>query len=134
MEIAEREIEGVLVLDLAGRLVAGDDTAVLRERLQALADAGKSQVLLNFAGVSYIDSTGLGAMVFCHTKFKDAGLALKMVGLNDQQTELMVITKLATVFEIYAAEREAIDSFFPNREQHRFDILDFVRRQKEQGQ
>lgn len=131
LEIREREKEGIAIFDLDGRLTAGEAAAV-RERVKESLAAGRRRFLFNLEKVSYIDSTGLGAMVMCYTAVQRAGGSLKLLNLNRRNIELLVLTKLTTVFEIFNDEQDAVNSFFPNREIRRFDILEFVRRQREE--
>jgi anti-sigma B factor antagonist len=76
--------------------------------------------------VEYIDSTGLGTLVVCYNTLQKAGGALKLLNLNCRNTELLILTKLSTVFELFDDEQEAVNSFFPGREIRHFDILSFV--------
>jgi anti-sigma B factor antagonist len=92
---------------------------------------GQNNVILNLKDVDYIDSTGLGTMVICYTTLSKAGGNLKLVHLNRRNIELLLLTKLSTVFQIFADEQDAVNSFFPDREIKRFDILSFVQQQKE---
>ncbi len=131
LEIHERETEGIRLFDLKGRLTAGEAGAV-RERVRELLAGGVKQIIFNLQEVDYIDSTGLGAMVMCYTGVEKAGGGLKLVNLNRRNMELLVLTKLTTVFELFTNEQDAVNSFFPNREIRHFDILDFVRRQREE--
>ena len=126
LEIGRREREGIIILDLDGRLTAGDESVRLRETLRELAAAGSAQVILNLQGVDYIDSTGLGALVIGYTSLKKAGGKLTLLHLNRRNVELLVFTKLATVFDIFADEQEAVNSFFPDRAIQHFDILTFL--------
>jgi anti-sigma B factor antagonist len=126
LEIARREREGIVILDVSGRLVAGEETTALRDQIRALATAGSTQVILNLQEVDYIDSTGLGTLVICFTGLRKAGGSLKLVNLTRRNLELVVLTKLETVFEIFNDEQEAVNSFFPNRKVTKFDILAFV--------
>ena len=89
------------------------------------------QQLLNLKDVEYIDSTGLGTMVICYMAVQKAGGSLKLVNLNRRNLELVLLTKLSTVFQIFNEEQEAINSFFPDREIKHFDIFSFVQQQKE---
>jgi len=130
LEIQTREKEGISILDLKGRLVVGDAN-LLREKVSEVAAGGKNNVILNLAGVDYIDSTGLGTMVICFTSLQKAGGALKLYNLNRRNIELLLLTKLSTIIELFGAEQEAINSFFPEREIKRFDILSFVQQHKE---
>jgi anti-sigma B factor antagonist len=130
LEIRRREKEGITILDLKGRLVVGD-ASLLREKVNEEAAAGHIQIVLNLADVDYIDSTGLGTMVICFTSLQKASGALKLCNLNRRNIELLLLTKLSTVFHIFGEEQEAINSFFPEREIKHFDILSFVQQQKE---
>lgn len=131
LEIQDREREGIRILDFNGRLTAGEAASV-RDRVRALLAEGARQVIFNLQEVDYIDSTGLGVLVMCFTSAETVGGALKLVNLNRRNMELLVLTKLTTVFEIFNNEQDAVNSFFPNREIQHFDILDFVRQQREE--
>lgn len=126
LEFARREREGIVILDITGRLVAGEETTALRDRIRTLTNAGSTHVILNLQEVDYIDSTGLGTLVICFTGLRKAGGSLKLVNLTRRNLELVVLTKLETVFEIFNDEQEAINSFFPDRKVAKFDILAFV--------
>lgn len=132
-EIRKREREGVVILDLKGRLVVGEAASSLRDEILALAAAGSHRVVLNLAEVDFIDSTGLGAMVICYTTLKKSGGALKLCNLAEREIELLVLTKLTSVFELFDDEQHALNSFFPGREMKRFDILSFVQKQREEN-
>lgn len=130
--ISAREREGVVLLDCVGRLLTGDPATALRDRITQILAEGKKNVILNLEHVDFIDSTGLGALVICYTSAKKAGGALKLLSLQDKGIELLVLTKLTSVFEIFTDEQHAVNSFFPGRNVKRFDILSFVQKQKEQ--
>jgi anti-sigma B factor antagonist len=130
MEIKQREKEGIRIYDLEGRLTVGESSSQLREAIRDLPSQGVKNVILNLAGVDYIDSTGLGTLVVCFTTFQKAEGNLKLLNLSRRNIELLVLTKLETVFEVFNDEQDAINSFFPNREIRRFDILSFVQQQK----
>jgi anti-sigma B factor antagonist len=125
--IHEREVEGILILDLQGRLVAGEAAGALRERGNQAAKAENRNMVLNMRGVDYIDSSGLGTLVAAHSTLGKAGGGMALMNLSKRSAELLILTKLATVFRIFDDEKAAVDSFFPNREVRRFDILDFVK-------
>jgi anti-sigma B factor antagonist len=129
MDIRVRENEGIHIVDVDGALVLGDAT-VLREGLNQLLQAGHKQVVLNLAGCDYIDSTGLGTLVVCATSFRRIGGDIKLLNLSRRHMELLVITKLETVFETFDNEQDAVNSFFPGRKIAHFDILSFVREQQ----
>ena len=129
LAIGQRTKEGIVILDLKGRLVVGEPVATLREKIRELAEAGSVNVILNLEQVDYIDSTGLGSLVICYTTLQKAGGALKIMNLSRRNIELLVLTKLSTVFEVFNEEQDAVNSFFPNREIRKFDILSFVQQQ-----
>ena len=131
MEIHQREREGIGILDLKGRLVVGQPAGEIREAVLNVQKGGQTRVILNLQGVDYIDSTGLGSLVICFTSLQKAGGALKLVNLNKRNLELLVLTKLSTIFEIFNDEGDAVNSFFPDRVIKRFDILDFIQQQKD---
>ena len=128
-EIVESEREGVVILALEGRLTVGESSR-MREKVNQVVAGGHLNVILDMKHVDYIDSTGLGSMVICFTTLKKAGGALKLVNLNKRNIELLLLTKLHTIFEVFSDEQEAVNSFFPNREIRRFDILSFVQDQE----
>lgn len=131
-EIREKEREGVTILALKGRLTVGEASTV-REKVNEVVAQGHINIILDLAHVDYIDSTGLGSMVICFTTVKKAGGTLKLLNLNKRNIELLLLTKLHTIFEVFSDEQDAVNSFFPDREIKRFDILSFVQEhQKEE--
>ena len=133
LEIQQREHEGIAILDLDGRITMGTEAAALREKVVALTAADHRNIILNLAHVDYIDSTGLGALVMCSTSQRKAGGNLKLLNLNRRNIELLVMTKLATVFDMFTDEQDAVNSFFPDRAIKTFDILSFVEQMKKEG-
>lgn len=131
LDIEKREREGIAILDLKGRITMGDEVTSFRETIQSVAKGEKPKVILNMEGVDYIDSTGLGAVVMCSTAARKTGGVTKLLNLNKRNIELLVTTKLATIFEIFADEQDAVNSFFPGRKIKGFDILEFVKAQKQ---
>ena len=132
LDIQQREHEGVVVVDLKGRITVGPEATALREKVAALCASGVKNLVLNLAQVDYIDSTGLGALVMVATSLRKAGGSVKLLNLNRRNIELLVMTKLATVFEIFTDEQDAVNSFFPDRKIKTFDILDFVQQMKKE--
>jgi anti-sigma B factor antagonist len=130
LDIQVRQKEGIAILDVNGRLAVGG-ASTLREKVTEEMAQGQNNVILNLKDVDYIDSTGLGTMVICYTTLSKAGGSLKLVHLNRRNIELLLLTKLSTVFQIFGDEQDAVNSFFPDREIKRFDILNFVQQQKE---
>ncbi|HWQ54173.1 MAG TPA: STAS domain-containing protein [Bryobacteraceae bacterium] len=132
LDIQQRDHEGITVLDLNGRITVGEEASLLRETVTSLAAAGRLNVILNLQGVDYIDSTGLGALVVCATSLRKQNGNLKLVNLNKRNLELLVITKLATVFDLFSDEQDAVNSFYPGREIRKFDILSFVQQMRQE--
>jgi len=130
LEIVESTREDVTILTLKGRLTLGESN-IVREKIAQLAAAGKKNVVVDLGGVDYIDSTGLGILVICFTSLKKVGGALKLVNPNKRNVELLLLTKLHTVFEVFVEVQDAVNSFFPDRKIKRFDILSFVQEQGE---
>jgi anti-sigma B factor antagonist len=125
LEITETEREGIAILHMKGRLTVGEASSI-RDNVNAALASGHKNVIFDLGGVYYIDSTGLGSMVICYTTIKKNGGALKLVNPNKRNIELLLLTKLHTIFEVYSQEQDAVNSFFPDREIKRFDILTFV--------
>jgi anti-sigma B factor antagonist len=132
LDIQERDREGITMLDLDGRLTVGNEMGTYREAMQKLIAAGKHSIILNMQKVDYVDSTGLGALVMTYTTLNKAGGKIKLLNLTRRSIELLVMTKLTTIFEVVDEEQNAVNSFFPDREIKRFDILNFVQHMKEE--
>jgi anti-sigma B factor antagonist len=133
LDIQQREREGIVVLDLKGRVTMGEEAGILREKVAQVTASGSKNIILNTAQVDYIDSTGLGALVMCATSQRKAGGVLKLLNVNRRNIELLVMTKLATVFDLFTDEQDAVNSFFPDRAIKTFDILSFVEQMKKEG-
>jgi len=111
MDIKERVVDGVSILDLSGKIVLGEGDMQIKERIRDLLTDGQKRILLNLADVSYIDSAGLGALISSYTTSRREGGALKLVNLTKRIQDLLAITKLITVFDTYEDEKKAIASF-----------------------
>jgi anti-sigma B factor antagonist len=131
LDITQHERESVIVLNMKGRITVGNEATALREKMAELTAADKKNLVFNLAGIDFIDSTGLGALVMCVTSMRKAGGNVKLVNLNKRNIELLVMTRLATAFEIFNDEQDAVNSFFPDRKLNKFDILDFVQKMKD---
>lgn len=111
MKIVEREVGGVVVLDLHGKILIGEGDDALRDSVARLVEAGKTRIVLNLADVPYVDSAGLGEIVRCYTTVSRKGGKLKLLSLTKKIQDLLAITKLLTVFESYDSEEIAVKSF-----------------------
>jgi anti-sigma B factor antagonist len=111
LKITNREVDGVSVVALDGRIVLGEESNALRERVKALIAAGKKKVVLNMDNITFIDSAGLGTLVAAHHSAKSQGASLRLCHLGSKFQEVLQITKLLTVFEVYDTEAAAVASF-----------------------
>lgn len=109
--INERQAGDVTILDLTGEIRIGDGTTALRNSIRDKVSVGNKKVLLNLAGVRYIDSSGIGELIANYTTAKRDGGQLKLLNLTDKVQDLLVITKLLTVFDVYESEGDALTSF-----------------------
>ncbi|MBM42311.1 MAG: anti-anti-sigma factor [Acidobacteria bacterium] len=111
MEIEERTLENVVVLDLKGKLTIGEGDELLKEKINNLLQQGHKNLLLNLEDVPYVDSAGLGEIVRTYTTVSRQGGTLKLVNLTKRITDLLAITKLLTVFDTFESEADAVSSF-----------------------
>ena len=113
MQIKEKQINGVSVLDLAGRITLGDESNQVYLKIKEMLGKGASQIVLNLAGVRHIDSAGLGTLVSGYTSAQNLGATLKLANLTKRFRELLNITKLVTIFDTYGSVDDAVKSFAP---------------------
>ena len=111
LNIRERQAGDVTVLDMDGRITIGEGSVALRSAVRRLLEEGKKKILLNLAGVGYIDSSGIGELIANYTTVGRNNGQLKLLNLTEKVQDLLVITKLLTVFDVYDNEAEALSSF-----------------------
>jgi anti-sigma B factor antagonist len=111
MQTATRQVGGVTVVDVSGRITLGEGNVILREIVRDLAEKGKKAILLNLGEVQYIDSSGVGELVKAHTTIRNQGGQLKLTNLNKRVHELLQMTRLSAVFDVQKDETSAIESF-----------------------
>jgi anti-sigma B factor antagonist len=109
--MTDRNVNGVDVVDIEGRIVLGEESNAFREKVKSLLAAGKKKIVLNLAQVSYIDSAGLGTLVATFHSARSQGATLKLTNLGTKFKEVLQVTKLMTVFDTYDTEAAAIASF-----------------------
>ena len=109
--ISERQAGDVTILDLDGKVTIGEGSVALRNTIRRLLGDGKSKILMNLGGVGYIDSSGIGELVSSFTAVNKEGGTLKLLNLTQKIQDLLAITKLLTVFDVYEDEAEALSSF-----------------------
>ena len=111
MQIDERTVGDVVVLDIKGRVQLGEGDEMLKDKVNSLLNQGRKKIVLNLAEVPYIDSAGLGEVVRTFTTVSRQGGSLKLLNLTKRITDLLAITKLLTVFDTYDSEQDAVQSF-----------------------
>ena len=109
----------------------GHEASSFRDAVTPLASADEGRIILNMAEVAYIDSTGLGTLVALAGTAKKSKSLIRLLSMNARNLELLVTTKLETIFENFNDEQDAVNSFFPDRAVKKFDILEFVREQQD---
>lgn len=110
LQISNRTIDGILVVDCAGRIVFGEESAYLRDIVKNLL-ADKNRLVMNLSGVNYIDSGGLGTLVALYTTARNSGGSIKLANLTKRVGDLLQVTKLVTIFDVYDSEQKAVDAF-----------------------
>ena len=110
LQIASHEVAGVVVLALDGRIVLGEETIALRDKVKGLLGEGKKKIVLDLKNVTMIDSSGLGTLVTVHSSAKSNGATLRLCNLGSRTNELLQMTRLVTVFEVSNSEAEAVSA------------------------
>ena len=111
IKMTNSEVDGVSVVTLDGRIVLGEESNSLREKLKSMLAEGKKKIVLNMVNVKYIDSSGLGTLVAAHVSAKTQGASVRLCNLGKKFHEVMQITKLLTIFDVYDTEAAAVSSF-----------------------
>ena len=111
LKLTKRTVDGILAIECNGRIVFGEESALLRDEVKKAVADGTKKIVLNLSEVNYIDSGGLGTLVALHTTAHNAGGAIKLANLTKRVGDLLQVTKLLTVFEVHNSEYEALESF-----------------------
>jgi anti-sigma B factor antagonist len=111
LKMTNREVDGVSVVALDGRIVLGEESNALREKVKSLLAEGKKKIVLNMDNITFIDSAGLGTLVAAHHSAKSQGSSLRLCHLGSKFQEVLQITKLLTVFDVFDTEAAAVASF-----------------------
>ncbi len=111
LKITNREVDGVSIMALDGRIVLGEESNALRERVKSLLANNKKEIVLNMDNVTYIDSAGLGTLVAAHHSARSQSASLKLSNLGSKFQEVLQVTRLLTVFDVYDSEAAAVQSF-----------------------
>jgi anti-sigma B factor antagonist len=110
LQLSNRTLDGVLIVDCAGRIVFGEESALLRDMVKKLI-LERKQIVLNLSGVNYIDSGGLGTLVSLYTTAYNNGGSIKLANLTRRIGDLLQVTKLVTIFDVHDSELNAVESF-----------------------
>ena len=127
IEISEQEREGIEILDLKGRLTFGEEDGALREEVEKLLREDKTKVVINLGELHQIDTASFGTLRYAQDKLKAAGGGLALAGLKPAHIEVLMKCRLGVEFRTFEDDLEAVNSFFPGREVHHFDVLEFVK-------
>lgn len=111
LKLTKRTVDGILAIGGSGRIVFGEEASLLRDEVKKAVADGNKRIVLNLGEVTYIDSGGLGTLVALHTTAHNAGGTIKLANLTKRVGDLLQVTKLATVFEVYNSEYEALEAF-----------------------
>lgn len=126
LKIARHEQEDILILQLKGRLTFGPEDNALNDEIRHALAAGKVRLVIDLAGVDKIDSAALGTLLYARGELRRAGGGLALANLHPSHMEIFLVAKLETVFNIYACDQDAVNSFFPDRVVPHYDLLALV--------
>lgn len=115
MRISERRVGEVAVVDLAGKLTCTDGPGLVKDKITSLVYLGQKNIVLNLADITYVDSCGLGELVACHLTAERGGATIKLANAGYRMHDLLVLTKLLTIFESHLSETTAVESFAHTR-------------------
>ena len=111
LKMTDREVDGITVVSMDGRIVLGEESNALRERIRSMLTDKKTKIILDMGNVTYIDSAGLGTLVATYHSARQQGATMKLVNLGQKFKEVLQVTKLLTVFEVHDTEAAAVSSF-----------------------
>jgi anti-sigma B factor antagonist len=126
LKVVRREQEGVSILQLKGRLTFGPEDILLNDEIRHALAARRLRLVIDLGGVEKIDSAGLGTLLYARAELRRAGGGLALANLQPAHMKVLVVSKLETVFAVFASERDAVNSFFPERTVPRYDLLELV--------
>lgn len=111
MSVSERRVNGITIVDVSGKMVATEVQGRLKDKITSLVFQGEKQIVLNLGEVSYVDSSGLGEIIACHSSASKGGAEIKLANAGKRITDLLVMTRLVTVFDTHESENAALESF-----------------------
>jgi anti-sigma B factor antagonist len=128
--IIHREDEGISILELNGSLTFGQEDLEFRNDVERVLASGKIRLIFNLSGLHELDATGLGTILFARGSARNAGGNLAILNSNSSHIERLIEAQMETTFEVFKSERDAVASFFPDRDVHPYDVLEFVESMK----
>jgi anti-anti-sigma factor len=131
--IHQRETEGIVIIDLDGKLVMGRGETALSDFIGKLFDTGNRQLILNLAAISEIDTSGTGSLLILSQEYLNAGGKMVLYNIAHAHGKIYEMARLESAIEIYRDELDAVNSFFPDRKTPRYDILEYVEEQKDRN-
>jgi anti-sigma B factor antagonist len=131
LRITRREQEGVSILELRGRLTFGPEDISVNDEIRHALAARRNRLVIDLSGVDKIDSAGLGTLLYARAELRGAGGGLALANLNPSHMESLVLARLETVFDVFASQVDAVNSFFPEREVPHYDLLAVVSAMRE---
>lgn len=126
LKVDRREQEGISILELTGRLAFGPEDISLNDEIRHAIAARRVRLVIDLAEVDKIDSAGLGTLLYARAELRRAGGGLALANLRPAHLKTLLVAKLETVFNVFRSESDAVDSFFPEREVPRYDLLELV--------
>lgn len=134
LKIMRHEQEGILILQLKGRLTFGPEDMELNEEIRHALGTGRVRIVIDLFSVDKIDSAGLGTLLYARAELRRAGGGLALANLRPAHMQVFLVAKLETVFDVYGSELDAINSFFPDRKVPHYDLLALVTAIRKNGQ
>jgi len=129
LAIYKREREGILILALHGQLTLGDEDLAFRTTMESCINAGNLRIILDCRQLASIEAAGVDTLVSCQAELHQAGGKIVLTEVERTRMELPIMAKLEVEFDVFPDEQEAVNSFFPERALHRYDILQYIREQ-----
>ncbi len=126
LKVTRREQEGISILQLKGRLTFGPEDILLNDEIRHALAARRASLVIDLAGVDKIDSAGLGTLLYARAELRRAGGRLALASLQPAHMKVLLVARLETVFDVFATQQDAINSFFPERKVPHYDLLDLV--------
>lgn len=126
MQVTRREQEGILILELKGRLIFGPEDITLNDEIRRAVAARRTRLVIDLGGLEKIDSAGLGTLLYARAELRRSGGGLALANLQPAHLKALLVAKLETVFNVFCSRQEAVNSFFPDRQVPHYDLLELV--------